>query len=142
MADTDLVLTGIGITPYSARGLRESLAPIAARWVQKYAVSIAGSDQEPPAFEAIWPGELRRTVNGTLIDLSGVAVEVTVDCLSKLAYPSMTGSPSRTIVPGSDYVEGGFTIYRPRLVCLVRDLSIDRDEWNAAIGWSLDLEEV
>ena len=44
--ETTLVLSGIGVPPYCARGLTQTLAPIEA----------AGSQ--------------RRTVNGTLVDLS------------------------------------------------------------------------
>lgn len=140
MSDTDLVLTGIGISPFSARGLRDNLRPIDSGDLRrdvngalvdvtdtrfrKYLVSITGSDQEPPGFDGIWRG-----------------MPVTVDALSKLSYPT-GGSPGRTVVPGSSVVNGAFTVYRPRLAMLVADWTLDRDEWGAVIGWSLDLEEV
>ena len=138
--DTDLVLTGLGVTPYSARGLTERLGPTDAGALRrtvngtlvdvsdtafrKYALSISASDQEPPALDIAWRG-----------------LQVVVDCVSRLAYVT-GGSPGRTIVPGSSGVVGGFTTYRPRLTMLVVDWSQDRDEWQAGVGWSLDLEEV
>ena len=141
MADTDLVLTGIGIPDFSARGLREDLRPIdpgaLRRTVngalvdvtepsfQKYALTITGSDQEPPAFDGTWRGQ-----------------SVTVDALSKLSYLTAGGSPGRTVVPGSSVVNGDFTVYRPRLTMLVLDWTLERDEWGAVIAWSLELEEV
>lgn len=141
MSDTDLVLTGIGIPDYSARGLTEDLRPIGAgenrRTVngelidvtsqlhRKYLLTITGSDQEAPAFDDRWKG-----------------LQVTVDALTRLAYVTSGGSPARTVVPGSSAVNGIFTSYRPRLVMLINDLTVETDEWGAVIGWSLELEEV
>ncbi len=141
MPDTELVLTGIGIPDFSARGLVESLraikGPAPRRTVnaklvdvtdprfQKYLLTITGNDQEPPAFDDTWVGQT-----------------VTVDALSKLSYLTAGGSPGRTVVPGSSVVNGLFTVYRPRLVMLIMDLSNGRDEWQAQIPWSIDFEEV
>ncbi len=138
--DTDLVIVGLGIVPYSARGLTERLEPIDAGAVRrtvngtlvdvsdtafrKYGLSISASDQEPPALDGAWRG-----------------LQVVVDAVSRLAYAT-GGSPGRTIVPGSSVVVGGFTTYRPRLTMLIVGWSQDRDEWQAGVGWSLDLEEV
>jgi hypothetical protein len=141
MADTDLVLTGIGIPDYSARGLTEDLRPIDAggnrRTVngelvdvtsqlhRKYLLTITGSDQEAPAFDDKWEG-----------------LQVTVDTLTRLAYVTSGGSPARTVVPGSSVVNGIFTSYRLRLIMLINKFTVETDEWGAAIGWSLELEEV
>ena len=139
--DTELVLTGIGIPDFSARGLVENLrlvrGPVPRRTVngvlvdvtdplfQKYLLTITGDDQEPPAFDDTWIGQT-----------------VTVDALTKLSYLTAGGSPARTVVPGSSTVNGLFTWYRPRLVMLILDLINGRDEWQAQIPWSIDLEEV
>ena len=141
MTDTLLVLTGIGIPEFSARGLREDRHSIGAgnlrRTVngesvdvtdpvfQKYRLTITSSDQEPPAFDGVWKG-----------------TEVTVDTLTPLAYVTAGGSPARPVVPGSSYVNGLFTAYRPRLVMLVVDLDVSREEWAAGTPWTLELEEV
>jgi hypothetical protein len=139
---TLLALSGIGVTPYSARGLHQTYAPIqqalqtkrtvngvlkdvSSTQFQKYASTISGADQQPPACDGVWPGRL-----------------ITVDCLFYLSYKTAGGSPSRTEVPGSSYVEGDFTFYRPRLTMLVTAFSSDEDEWNAEITWSMQLEEV
>jgi hypothetical protein len=133
-----------GVNPYSARGLRGMLSPVdAAR----------GGDK------------LRRTVNGTLIDVSApqmrkykleaqggdmaapsldglwVGMAVTVDCHVELAYQT-GGAPQRPPVPGSERVDGSYTYYSPQLAMLVSELQIEREEWGAVVNWSLVLEEV
>jgi hypothetical protein len=141
--DTVLRLSGIGIAPYSERGLSETIEPIAeaaqlARTVngelddisepgfRKYMVTISGADDiNPPALDAVWPGHA-----------------VTVDCISELAYATSTAGPARTVVEGSEREELGFTFYRPRLSCRVVSFSIARNEWGEAVGWTLRLEEI
>lgn len=140
-ASTVLVITGVGITPYSGRGLKQTLEP-AAIGVQtrrtvngllvnlappqfaKYRSKISGSDQEPPAIDGIFPG-----------------AAVTVDCIAELSFPT-GAAPERPVVAGSLRVQGNFTFYRPQLEMLVVGLSLDAAEWDAAVGWSIDLEEV
>jgi hypothetical protein len=143
MADTTLlVLAEIDIPPYSARGISQELRPVSGA------------------------GNLRRTVNGALVDLSasqfrkyqsaiscsdqvspslnGVwpGMTLTVDCVSELCYKTAGGSPSRTVVSGSSRVEGDFTFFRPRLVMKVVDYRVSTDEWGAEVGWTMDLMEV
>ena len=137
-----LSLSGIGVPPYSARAATQSLEPI---------------DQA---------GQLRRTINGSLVDLSrsdfrkyrstiscsdqrppavdGVwpGQAVTVDCIAELSYLTAGGSPGRTVVPGSPRNEGSFTFYRPRLSMRVVSFSTDTDEYGAVVSWSMELEEV
>ena len=146
--ETLLVLSGVGVPPYSARGLTQTLTPIAGAAAQrrtvngtlvdvappqfrKYQSSISCTDQQPPALDGIWPG-----------------LQVTVDCVAELSYPTPPGDPSpapppsRTAVTGSARYEGDFTFYRPQLVCLVIGFSVSRDEYGALVAWSLDLEEI
>jgi hypothetical protein len=147
---TLLVLSGVGIPPYSARGLSETLAPIGAatqlrRTVngalkdvadplfRKYTVSISGNDMDPPAADLVWPGRA-----------------VTVDCITELARLASTdedtteapGEFGRSVVPGSIRIEGDFVFYRPRLSMRVTGWSADSDEWAAVRSWTLTLEEV
>lgn len=142
-AFTVLRMVGIGVPPFSARGVRQSLTPIsqaaqlkrtvngalkdlAFSGFKKYASTITGSDQRPPNFDGRWPG-----------------LTVTVDCVAELSYtPDEGDTPQRTVVPGSSRVEGAHTVYRPRLVMKITNLSIDEDEYGAVIGWSLELEEI
>ena len=139
--DTILVLTGIGIPDFSARGLTETIEMIegvgelrrtvngasidvTAVQFQKFKVRIETTDQEPPAFNGVWIGK-----------------QVTVDLVSRWSYLTSGGSPDRTIVPGSSVVNGLFTSYRPQLICRVALFSQRTEEWAANRGWSLDLVE-
>ncbi len=136
---TLLVISAVGLSPYAARGLHQTLEPaaigvntrrtvngalvnLAPPQFNKYKSRITGSDQQPPSVDGIFPGML-----------------VVVDCLVELAYAA---GPERPAVPGSIHVADGFSFYRPQLEMLITGLSIDTDEWGAAIAWTLDLEEV
>ena len=141
MSDTLLVLSGIGVPDYSARGLSQTLEPIEASaslrrtingtlkdlsfaQFRKYKSTISCQDQEPPAVDGVWPGHV-----------------VTVDCVAELSYPA-GGSPARAVVAGSARTEGAFVFYRPQLEMLVTSFSVNRDEYGAAVQWQMDLEEV
>jgi hypothetical protein len=134
-----LVLSGMGVPPYSIRAAQQSLQPIGAAvqlhrtvngmltdfgetQLRKYQSSITCTDQQAPALEGIWPG-----------------MELTVDCIAELAYPTMTSAPDRTVVASRD--EDSFTFYRPRLTMLVVGFQETKDEWGAVTSWQLDLEE-
>ncbi|TBE54475.1 hypothetical protein U8P68_10920 [Rhizobium ruizarguesonis] len=140
--ETVLVLTGIGVAPYSARGLEQSLQPIdgagqlrrtvngtlvdlSETQLRKFTSTITGTDQLSPVVNGVWPG---RTV--------------TVDCIAELCYPTSGGSPDRPVVSGSSRVEGAMTYYRPQLSMMVADWQIKRDEYGAQVSWTLELEEV
>ena len=139
---TLLVISGIGVPPYSARGISQSLEPIegAAQVVRsvngvamdfshdqfrKYRTSITCTDQQAPALNGVWPGKI-----------------VTVECVHELAYLTAGGAPARPVVPGSTRVEGAFTYYRPILEIMVTAFSGGSSEWSAEVNWSLEGEEV
>lgn len=132
----------MGIPPYSARGLSQTLTPVAASQqmrrtingtlvdfsssqFRKFQSTISGSDQAPPALNAVWPG-----------------TELIVDCISEIAYESSTGGPDRQEVAGSIRYEGDFTFYRPVLTMKVVGFNTNTDEYGAQISWALELEEV
>lgn len=140
--ETLLVLTGIGVAPYSARGLEQTLQPISGAGqlrrtingaltnlsetqLRKFSSTITGSDQLSPVTNDIWPG-----------------TPVTVDCIAELCYPTLGGSPARPVVSGSSRVEGAMTYYRPQLSMMVVNWQLREDEWGRQVGWSLELEEV
>lgn len=142
MSDSIMVITGMGVTPYSARGLTQTLTPIDAAKVhrrsingtlhdlsydqfRKYASKITCKDQTTPAIDGIWPGAV-----------------VTVECVAELARLTDTEGPARPVVPGSERVDGAFTFYRPILTMQVIDFSDSLAEWDADYNWSLDLEEI
>lgn len=139
---TWLVLSVNGVPLYSARSLDQTLQPIDAAHVT------------------------RRTVNGTLVDLSvdkfhkyqskiscsdveapaldGVfpGLAVTVDCVAELVYKTSGGTPSRTVIAGSARTVGAYTIYRPRLNMMVISFNQSISEYARTVQWELDLEEV
>jgi len=139
---TMLVLSVGGVPLYSARDLEQTLEPI---------------DQAAVT---------RRTINGTLVDLSldrfhkyasritcsdveapaldGVfpGMAVTVDCVAELVYQTDGGAPSRPVIEGSARVVGGYTIYRPRLDMMVVALEQRISEYDHEVRWELSLEEV
>lgn len=143
MSTTDttvLRLTGLGVPPYSARGLTQTLEPIdmqvnvrrtingrlrdlSAPQLQKYKSTISGNDQTPPVCDGVWNGR-----------------EVIVDCISELCLEEY-GSLQRTAVEDSIRTEAGFTFYRPRLTMLVVRLTVQLDEYQRQVGWQMDLEE-
>ena len=142
MADTDLLIFGMGIAPYSARGLTQTLTPIEAAknlrrsingalydlsfdQFRKYQSKITCEDQATPAIDGIWPG-----------------AEVTVYCVAELSRLTDTEGPARPVVPGSERTDGAFTFYRPILEMRVVAFETGRDEWAADINWTLELEEI
>lgn len=144
--DTILTLSGVGVPLWSARGLRQSLTPIAQsvqprRTVNgtlvdlsnalfyKYASTISCSDMRPPAVDGKWPGQV-----------------VVVDCVQELCVEANTDSETedlgRESVPGSVREENGFVFYRPRLTMMVVGMEMETDEWGQVVAWSMSLEEV
>jgi hypothetical protein len=139
--ETLLVLSGPGVQPYSARGLKQTLTPIGAaannrrtingdlldlsqQQFRKYASTISCSDQLAPALDGVWPG-----------------LVLTVDCVAELAYKTVGGTPARTVVSGSSRTDGAYTFYRPRLTMRVMNYNMDEDEYGRVLAWSLELEE-
>lgn len=142
--ETLLVINGPGISPFSARGLKQTLDPIdaagvfgrtvngqlinlsppAASGFQKYKSTISCTDQDPPAFDGVWPGTVLQ-----------------VECAAELGYHTATGAPTRDVVAGSERTASSWTYYRPSLTMVVIKYTVEQDEWGKASGWQLDLEE-
>lgn len=133
---TVLTLSGMGISPYSARGLKQTLEPIGQasqlrRTVngllvdvgdpifRKLRTTISGADQRPPKFGSYWPG-----------------MAVTVGCLLDMA-----GTADKPVVSGSTFSEEGVTFFRYSLACRIVSWSIDAEEWSAGVSWALTCEE-
>lgn len=141
-AFTLLVMVGVDVPPYSARGVTQTLTPIAQasqnrRTVngslkdisfpgfRKYKSTISCNDQRPPNFDGKWPG-----------------LTVVVDCVAELSYSPFSETRQREAVPDSEHAEGAHNVYRPRLTMKIMSLNIDTDEYACQTGWSMDLEEV
>jgi hypothetical protein len=142
MSDETLLNLDFGVALYSARGLTQSLAPdgasrsmrrtvngrmvdLSVSGFRKYVSTIQCRDTGSPALSGIWPGQI-----------------VVVDCIVELCHETATAGQERTAVAGSEREANGFTYYRPQLTMMVDNFQIDRDEWGAMVGWTLDLVEV
>lgn len=142
---TNTTLLDLGVmqsSPYATRGLLQTLEVIEAS------------------------KQMRRTVNGALIDISlsqfhkyrsvvtgndqlppafdgfWPGQQITVKCIAELSYLTSGGSPAKTVVSGSSRVEGSFTFYRPQLLMRVVSFNTNTDEWRSVVSWVLELEEV
>ena len=141
MPETVLTITGFGLTPYSARGIRQTLEPIpqsssmrrtvngalvdvSAPEMRKYRSVITCEDMNVPAIDGVWPGQL-----------------VTVACACELSYLTSGGTPARTVVSGSSRTDGDFTFYRPQLSMRIVTFNEALDELGAFLAWTLELEE-
>lgn len=142
MPETVLSITGFGLTPYSARGIQQTLEPISqsaamrrtvngalvdvsAPEFRKYRSVVSCEDMNVPAIDGVWPGQ-----------------SVTVDCACELSYLTSGGTPARTVVSGSSRTEGSYTFYRPRLTMRIVAFNQALDETGAVLSWTLELEEV
>ena len=106
-ADSTLLkISGVGMSPYAARGLTQTLNPIeqakdlrrtingelidfSVEQFRKYASVISGNDQMPLGVAGIWPGR-----------------DVQVECIAELYYVTAGGSAERPVVAGSERTEG------------------------------------
>lgn len=113
MSDTVLVLSGIGIVPFSARGLSETLAPIdqgsqirrsvngaltdlSLTAFRKYRLTISGSDMQPVALNGVWRGQA-----------------VTVSCITELAKAVTLVAGAASTVLDRPFVAGSGRAVRP-----------------------------
>lgn len=141
MTDTLLTITGLGLAPWSSRGVTMTLEPIeqtkqlkrtingelqdlSLAIFQKYRATVNCSDVNAPAFDKQWPGK-----------------QLTVDCIPELSYVTAGGTPGRTVVADSSHTDGAYTFYRPTLIMRLTSWNVSRDEWGAVTGWTMELEE-
>lgn len=127
---------------YSARGLSQTLDYVDGAMDQmdtvngetvdlsidrfrKLKTTISATDVRPPSAIALRPG-----------------LVVVVECAYIDSYPTIGGTPGRTPVSGSQFVEGNFTFYRPTLTMMVGAKSGRFEEWEAGYAWSIELREV
>lgn len=141
-----LTITGLSgsplqMTPYSARGLGQSLDPIAFNAAtretingetvnlmpaqfRKYQTTITCVDVFTPCLDGVWVGEIAQ-----------------IECVVELGYPP-GGSPQRPVVSGSSYESGGFYWYRPSLVMMITAIRTGFSEFAAAYNWQIDAREI
>lgn len=138
---TLLIISPIGVPLYAARGLTQTLTPVAeakpppqrtingeARFLggnqmRKYDSVITCTDHNAPPFSGLWPGDL-----------------VLVQCVCELSH--LTGTVAeRSVVSGSSRTVGDFTLYRPTIEFLVVDFDQAIQEYAAEYQWRLSLTE-
>lgn len=110
---------------FQARTVNGELVNLAVPRFRKLRSVISATDVRPPSRDDVWPG-----------------LVVSVGCAYVLSYPTIGGSPSRTPVSGSQFVEGSFTFYRPQINFMVGKMGGSFEEWEAGYSWSIALEEV
>ena len=140
--DTLLTISGGGLPPYSARGLSETfddieaalyprrtlngtLRNLAPSQLQKVRLIITCTDQRAPKINGLRKGSI-----------------VTVNCATEIPYLTATESPAHSVVSGSSRVEGDYTYYRPSFSMMVMACPVTNAEWEASIGWEIELEEI
>ena len=139
-------LASMQLTPYSARGLTQSLDPITGsggsgdNWLRrdvngylrsvadtrfrKYKSTISCKDGESPCLDDAWIG-----------------MTCEVSCVCELSYVS--GAPQqRTAVSGSPRSQGNIIYYRPLLIMMVASIKLSTAEYPATVEWSVELEEI
>jgi hypothetical protein len=141
-ADTVLVLAGVGIAPYSARGLTQSWGLIDAARNFRRTVNGDPINLAPPQFKKFRCSITCTDVNPPAFAGVALGLELAVDWVVEFSYATATGAPAHEVVEGSSREEGDFTFYRPRMQMIVRDYSGSVAEWDATTPWQLDLEEV
>jgi hypothetical protein len=139
---TDLVLDPIGVVPYSARGLDQTVAPIAQSAVMKRTVLGDLDNVASEVFQLYKSTITCDDLNVPGLDGIFAGTTVTVDCIFELSYKTSGGSASRTVITGSSRTEGAFTFYRPRLVMKIVDFNYRKSDWGVNVGWQMDLEEI
>jgi hypothetical protein len=127
---------------YSARGLSHDMSYIDGAMAQERTINaelvdlslsrfrklrlvISATDVRPPSLDICYPGH-----------------KVLVECANVFSYPTIGGSPGRTPVTGSEFIEGDFTFYRPTIIAMIGRPSSRFEEWEAGNAWSLPMEEV
>lgn len=145
MAIRELTLSGMGVPPYSIRGVTQSveiidsathvrrtvngtLLNLGDEAFQKYASEISCEDVDVPAIDGIMPGMI-----------------VDVGCIFELCYQGalpLAGNNTRPAVADSAREANGFVFYRPVLTMMVLGVSMEHDEWGRVTSWQISLEEV
>ena len=139
---TLLKISGVGMSPYAARGLTQTLNPIeqakdlrrtingelidfSVEQFRKYASVISGNDQMPPGVAGVWPGRGRP------------------GRMRRRALLPHRGRKRRAARGGGLGAHRGSVHLLPTGAEMrVVDFSQSFDEWDAQVSWSLTLEEI
>jgi hypothetical protein len=170
MTETDLTLEIIGkgnaVVPFSGRECTQTLSPISqgnlrrtingrlvcigGRGHRKFQSTISCKDKAPPAFDGLWNGTLLQvgciqTLTQIIprlserVQLEREAVSLHLHEHSGKIWSVELLSDRWIKIP--EKFPGGFLNYRPQLQMVVKNYSIETDEWGLSVGWKLELEE-
>lgn len=140
--ETLLSIDGVTLPIASARGIRQTIAPLAGNFRRtvnmelrniapaagrsKFRTTISCDDINAPMWDGLYHG----------------LVVGYIDCIEELYFQTIGGVPLKTVVSGSLRVVGSITFYRPRLLnCMITDINVDGEEYAASRGWSITAEE-
>lgn len=157
------------MTSYSGSNCTQTITPILAGKLQrtingkliylgttthhKYRTSIMGKDKSPLALDGVWKGEvvkvdfIQRLSQGIpshykRVTLYRSPVEKSVQLFGKEGKRMEALSIAGSIIDLPLNFSGGFVSYRPQMTMMVKDYSLETNEWGHAVGWRLDLEEI
>lgn len=146
---TDLVIVGVGIAPYSARGITQTLSDIDGSIATRRTINGVLRNTTPPGFAKFKSSLSCEDTESPAFDLLPPGAIVEIHCISELAVMgdeppviSAWDDGIRPSVIGSPRWEAGVIYYRPILTMMVLSRTMSRDEWNHAVSWSIELEEV
>lgn len=152
---TKLVITPMSggtafiLTPYSARGLTQTLEPIVGTGESGGAVGTLFRRTASGKLRNLMPDQFRkyqstitcRDVQSPSFNRAWLGMSVIVDCVPELSY--MTGdTPERDVVEGSVREEGHFTFYRPRIPFMIISINNGLEEYAADYNWKLGMQEL
>lgn len=139
--ETVLVINLIGFPPGSARGVKQTLKPIAEAAAFRRTVNYTLKNTAPAQAQKYATELTCDDLNVPCLNGIKIGAEIIVDCVAELSYVTDSGTPDRTVVDDSSYTIGDMTIFRPRLTITVTDFQWDTDETEATVGWRLTGEE-
>jgi len=135
-----LKISPMGVPPYSARQAIQSLDPIAAVFGRTVDGEII--DLTPPQFR-LWKTSISCTdTQSPAINGISIGMVVVIECVAEIKWKTDGGSPDRPIVDGSEREDGEWTYGRPILTMMITNHSVQMNEFQRAISWKIDAEEV
>lgn len=138
----DVSTDGLALLPlYSARGLSQSLELIDGATIQEETINGELVDLSVPRFRKLRSVISANDVRPPSIDVIYPGLKVILECAFVLSYATSGGTPSRSVVAGSQFTEGNFTFYRPSILMMVGKMTGRLAEWEADYDWSIEFRE-
>jgi len=132
---------GLELTPYAARGLTQTIRQIGDASNIKRTVIGTLVNATPPWFKQYSTTITCRDTNAPCLDDAFRGEVVEIHCAGEFNYP-VGGSPHRAQVSGSSRQEGHIMFYRPILICMIKDIEPNFEEYEGYWSWRVEAEEV